>query len=293
MISQTLIHHDSWSQSIHWLWYSICFFVIYYTWVLIVSCPQGLLCSVLQCVAVCCSVFLYENWVLIMSRAFGYVLQCVAVCCRVWQCVAVYTYYKWVLIMSCAISCVMQYVEVCGSVLYCVAVCICYKWVLIRSRATGLVVQCVVVCCSVLQCVAVCCSVLQWVVVDCSVLQRVAACCSVLQRVAACCSVLQCRYITSWSWLCLAPQNLCCSVLQCVAPFSTTRYVTYEWGVLCHIRRTHDAYEWGMSHVKCVPTGSIVCFKICCSMLQSCAACCSVYTCHLQVCLNRIYAAPW
>ena len=37
-------------------------------------------CSVLQCVAVCCSVF---------QRVVSSVLQCVAVCCSVLQCVAV------------------------------------------------------------------------------------------------------------------------------------------------------------------------------------------------------------
>jgi len=40
--------------------------------------------------------------------------------------------------------------------------------------------------------VAVCCSVLQCVVVCCSVLQCVAVCCSVLQCAAVCCRVLQC-----------------------------------------------------------------------------------------------------
>ena len=57
-------------------------------------------CSVLHCVAVCCSV----------GVTIVQVLQCVAMCCSVLQCVAV-----------CCI--VLQCVAVCCSVLQCVAVC--------------------------------------------------------------------------------------------------------------------------------------------------------------------------
>ena len=65
------------------------------SWLLTIRCraSRGIMCSVLQCVAVCCSV-----------------LQCVAVCCSVLQCAAV----------CCS---VLQCVAVCCSVLQCVAVC--------------------------------------------------------------------------------------------------------------------------------------------------------------------------
>jgi len=102
--------------------------------------------SVLQCVAVCCSV---------LQCVADSVLQCVAVCCGVLRCVAVCCS----VLSSAADSCVAE------GVLRCVAVCFS-------------VLQCVAVCCSVLQCVAVCCSVLQSVAVCCNV------CCSVLQFVA-------------------------------------------------------------------------------------------------------------
>jgi len=102
-------------------------------------------CSVLQCVAVRCSV----SWVCPSTT-----LQ---VCCSVLQCVAVCCSVSWV--------CLSTMLQVCCSVLCCS------------------VLQCVAVCCSVLQCVAVwagsalllrfmyvylvcvlrvCCSVLQW-----------------------------------------------------------------------------------------------------------------------------------
>ena len=58
-------------------------------------------CSVLQCVAVCCSVFVIVFWYITCHNS---VLQCVAVCCSVLQCDAV-----------------------CCSVLQCVAVC-CSVW---------------------------------------------------------------------------------------------------------------------------------------------------------------------
>jgi len=75
-------------------------------------------CSVLQCVAVCCSVCS--------------VLQCVAVCCSVLQCAAV----------CCS---VLQCVAVYCSVLQCVAMCCS-------------MLQCGAARCNVLQCAAVCCS---------------------------------------------------------------------------------------------------------------------------------------
>jgi len=106
--------------------------------------------SVLQYVAVCCSVSSSDTNdgigtpMCVMNRVkCCSVLQCVAVCCSVLQCVAV-----------------------CCSVLQCVAVC-CSASVMNR-------VKCVVVCCIMLQCAAVCCSVLQCVAVCCSASQCVA-----------------------------------------------------------------------------------------------------------------------
>jgi len=107
-------------------------------------------CSVLQCVAVCCSVCS--------------VMRCVAVCCSALQCVAV-----------CAVCCsVLQNVAECCRVLQSVAVCCSVlqqgnhthpRLILSRMRAA--------VCCSVWQCVAVCCVL--------HMLQCVAVCCSVMQ----------------------------------------------------------------------------------------------------------------
>jgi len=114
-------------------------------------------CSVLQCVAVCCSL-------------------CVAVCCSVLQCVAVCCRCVWISHVTNTMCCsVLQCVAVCCRVLQCVAVCCRCVWM---SHVTY------TMCCSVLQCVA---DMYKWVI---SHTQCVAVCCSVLQRVAAC--VLQC-----------------------------------------------------------------------------------------------------
>jgi len=118
-------------------------------------------------------------------------LQCVAVCCSVWQCVAVCCMFcivnsdvplvSWS--QDCDRLCVaVCCVTVCCSVLQFVAVCCS-------------LLQCVAVCCSALQCEAVdkCVALLAKIYFwshspsamrDCA-LQCVAVCCSVLQRVAA------------------------------------------------------------------------------------------------------------
>jgi len=100
--------------------------------------------SMLQCVAVYCSV-----------------LQYLAVCCSMLQCVAVSCSVLQYVAVGCSM---MQWVAV--SVLYYVAECCRVGW---RGRATlaHAVLQRVEVCCS--QCVAPCCS--QCVAVPCSVLQ--------------------------------------------------------------------------------------------------------------------------
>jgi len=93
-------------------------------------------CSVLQCVAVCCSGYVP------VTRSN----MCVAVCCSVLQCVAVCcSALQWL--------CTRHAVRhVCCRVLQCVAVG------MYPSRSQICVLQCVALCHSVLQCVAVCCS---------------------------------------------------------------------------------------------------------------------------------------
>jgi hypothetical protein len=91
-------------------------------------------CSVVQCVAVCCSVLHVAQCIYECVAAWCSVLQCVAVCwsvlhvarcihecvavwCSVVQCVACSTMHLW---MRCS---VMQWVALCCIVLQCVAVC--------------------------------------------------------------------------------------------------------------------------------------------------------------------------
>jgi len=161
-----------------------------------------MLCSVLQCVAVCCSVYILEV-------SADYVVRhrmCYAVCCSVWQCVAV-----------------------CYSVLQCVYVTNRF-WSCLAPQDWL---------CSVLYFVAVDCCRLQCVAVCCSVLQRVAACCSVLQRVAACCSVDIFQVgpdCVLFHRICVA---VCCSVLclslrRGMSQINEECYVTYE-GRMTHV----------------------------------------------------------
>jgi len=90
-------------------------------------------CSVLQFVAVSCSVFALQ----LGLYAWMLVVQCVAVCCSVLQCVVV------------GYSVLRQRVAVCS-----------------LSNLDCTLTRC---CCSVVQCAAVCCSGLQRVVVCCNV----------------------------------------------------------------------------------------------------------------------------
>jgi len=141
-------------------------------------CSNGILRrSVLQCVAVYCSVLQYgAACCIVYLRALCStgIFPPMMSLLNPWM--RMYDYIR-----------LLHRVAVCCSVTsQCVAVC------------CG-VLQCVAVCCSMLQCVAVCCSALQRVAACCSVLQRVAACCSVLQRVATCCNVLQ-RNATCCTW---------------------------------------------------------------------------------------------
>jgi len=100
--------------------------------------------SVLQCVAVCCSVHITEEELFSCFRTYvsPRVLQCIAVYCSVLQCVAVCV----------AVCCSVHITEEPSS---------CFRTEV--SLECCSVLQCIEVCCSVLQCVAVCCSVLQCV----------------------------------------------------------------------------------------------------------------------------------
>jgi len=127
-------------------------------------------CSVLQCVAVCCSIsyiwpYMYTSQERMLATAASYftrrcdptyikpsivsVVQSVAVYCSVLQCVAV----------CCSVS---PSVKVRCSVLQSVAVRRCNPAYNMPSSVS--VLQRVATCCGVLQCIAVCCGMLQRVV---------------------------------------------------------------------------------------------------------------------------------
>ena len=136
--------------------------------------------TMLQCVAVCCSVL---QRVAVCGSGFRMPYFCKSFfrkcCCSVSQCV-------WFAVDCGALR--MPYlrkslftnntVVCCCSMLQCLGVAVCY-----------IVLQCATVCRSVLQCVAVCYSVSQCATVCRSVLQCVAVCHSVLQCATVCRSV--------------------------------------------------------------------------------------------------------
>ena len=135
-------------------------------------------CSLLQSVAVCCSLL--------------------AVCCSV---------LRVVIPPICEISLIyMCKVDQPNALLSGVYVAVCF--VVCCS-----VFQRVAVCCSLLQSVAVCCSLLQSVAVCCSALQSVAVCCSLLQccymvfHVVVCMHIVYCRVMqcvaVCWGVTCL------------------------------------------------------------------------------------------
>jgi len=124
-------------------------------------------CSVLQCVAVCCSGYRATT-----SSSIYY--MCGAMCCIVLQCVAVCcSGYRATTSSSICYMCG----AVCCNVLQCVAVAIELLHLALYSTC---VVQCVAVCCSVLQCVAVAIELLHLALYSTCVVQRVVMCCSVL-----------------------------------------------------------------------------------------------------------------
>jgi len=126
--------------------------------------------SVLQCVAVCCSML--------------QCVQCVAVCCSMLQCVAV--------------CCSMLQCVQCVAVSMC---CYCVSQPNLRLWVLHVWYKCVAVCCSVLQYVAVCpvcCSV--YMLLLCQSAKR--ACVGVARVVQVCCSVLQCVKCVAVSTCC-------------------------------------------------------------------------------------------
>jgi len=128
---------------------------------------------VLQCVAVCCAVFptlvytLSESTAEVPLQVLS-VLQCVAVCCSVLQCVA-----------PCCT--VLHRVALCCTVFRSLIYTLSESNAEIPLQVPNKlhrVLQCVAVCCSMLQYVAescaVCCSMLQYVAECVSMVQRVA-----------------------------------------------------------------------------------------------------------------------
>jgi len=171
-------------------------------------------CSVLQCVAMCCSLlhrFSIAQCDLVCRELAISVLQCVAVYCNVLQC------------MQCMLH--TMYVAECCSMRYRV-------WHLFSSVQCDLacgglalpMLQCVAVCNSVLQCVAVdllfqCCRVLQCVAVRCN------ACCSLLQHVLhSVAPFSKCTMRSRMRWTCSFTVAECCSVLQCIATYVAVCY---------------------------------------------------------------------
>ena len=168
-------------------------------------------CSVLQCVAGCCSGLHcdFVAYVEVVGQQDCVVL-CGAGCCSVLQCVVV--------------CCVVFVVR--RSMLQCIAACCNVLW---RGVERGNVISLLKmkgrgswsVCCSMLQCAAVCWTVLQCVAVCCSVLQCVAVCCSVLQG-AAVCYLLEMKWGTGRFVCCVhvwvrQSVDVCCTPLPCVA----------------------------------------------------------------------------
>jgi len=170
------------------------------------------ICSVLQCVAACC------------SFVVGFRFDCVAVWRNVLQTAGVDG--KYLVVLNCAYCSVLQ---CCASL----ATALPRLPLLGRWRQPFFVavccsaLQCMTVCCSVLQCATLCCSVLQYFAVQC-----VAVCCSVLQCVAVCYVFTKCCLLwvispkISWRVTCVA---VFCKVMQCA---SVTCAVTCESHVL-------------------------------------------------------------
>ena len=80
-----------------------------------------MLCSVVQCVAVCYSV-----------------VQCVSECCRVLQCMSVAVYVaECCSVLQCMLQCASACVAVCCGVLRCIAACVAMCCSVIQSQTRG------------------------------------------------------------------------------------------------------------------------------------------------------------
>jgi len=145
---------------------------------------------VLQCVAVCCSVYFksqahysLNTQIWAVSWLFRICTMCatatrVAVCCSVLQCV-----------LQKSSTIIIQYTKFEQRADFLESVlCTQQACVRLSSLWVSHVLLCVAVFCSVLQCFAVFCRVLDSHRPE--IFTRVAVCCSVLQCVAVCCSVL-------------------------------------------------------------------------------------------------------
>jgi len=133
-------------------------------------------------------VFEWSDDLKMKKQVWCSVLQCVAVRCSLWQPVAVWCSELW-----CVAVCMVMLrqdvnielqgaketvIAVCCDVLQCAAVCcsaLHFNYFKGESTSVPGVKETVfAVCCNVLQCAFVCCSALQCVAARCSVLQRVA-----------------------------------------------------------------------------------------------------------------------
>ena len=158
-------------------------------------------CSVMQCVAVCCSVFCS-------------MLQCVAVCCSVLQCAAVCCSvgadtHKTILpllhrptFLSCLLFLSFSIQIILVSPFFSSLLPLRGRRVLERGGLIRVVFECVAVCNSVLWCVAVCCGVLRCVAVCRGVLRSVAVCCDALTF-----GVCPLRSISFYCLLCMSFQH--------------------------------------------------------------------------------------
>ena len=137
--------------------------------------------SELQCIAVCCSVFIRVLQMhvpkLLASCVYSLVScsvpQCVALVCATMCCTGMF---------QCTAMC-------CNSMLQCTATC-CTGMLHCTALCCSSMLQCTATCCtSMLQCTAMCCAgVLQCTAMCCSVPQCVAVYRNVLQCTAKCCS---------------------------------------------------------------------------------------------------------
>ena len=125
-------------------------------------------CSVLLCVAVCCSVLLYiypfSHKLFFYTHSVSFSLS---------NFLLLFSLFTIILPVLLSLFLSFSQKVAANNKALCVER---YQFILLLFHHSVSVLQCVAVCCSVLQCVAVCCSVLQCVAVCCSMLQRVAVC---------------------------------------------------------------------------------------------------------------------